>query len=133
LRNILVCVCSEDWRIGALHKLQERALMIDERPDDYASCGEAPSAAAQEANGVAFLLASAAYLTLAGAHMRREGSDGLALMDAIDDQITEALNSFAAEHSSDVARPDIVLHAMRKVRALLDAGRSMAPEAHILQ
>ncbi|MCJ2092111.1 hypothetical protein MKK67_06300 [Methylobacterium sp. J-072] len=107
--------------------------MITERPDDVASCGEATTAAAQEANGVAFLLASAAFLTLAGAHLRLEGSDGLALMDAIEDQITEALDSFAAEHSNDVARPDIVLHAMRKVRVLLDAGRSMAPEGRVLQ
>ncbi|EIZ83647.1 hypothetical protein WYO_3660 [Methylobacterium sp. GXF4] len=107
--------------------------MIDDRPDDLASSGEAPSAAAQEANGVAFLLASAAYLTLAGAHLRREGLDGLALMDEIEDQITEALDSFAAEHSSDVAQPEIVRHAMRKVRALLDAGRSMAPEGRLLQ
>ena len=107
--------------------------MIDDRSADNTSCDEPPSAAAQEANGVAFLLASAAYLTLAGAHLRREGSDGLALMDEIEDQITEALDSFAAEHSSDVARPDIMLHAMRKVRALIDAGRSMAPEGRSLQ
>ena len=107
--------------------------MIDDRSADNTSRDEPPSAAAQEANGVAFLLAGAAYLTLAGAHLRREGSDGLALMDEIENQITEALDSFAAEHASDVARPDIMLHAMRKVRALLDAGRSMAPEGRSLQ
>ncbi|KQS75480.1 hypothetical protein ASG32_27335 [Methylobacterium sp. Leaf361] len=107
--------------------------MIDERSDSIASCGENASAAAQEANGIAFLLASAAYLTLAGAHLRREGSDGLALMDAIEDQISEAMDSFAAEHPNDVAQPDIILHAMRKVRVLLDAGRSMAPEGRSLQ
>ncbi|MGT2479652.1 hypothetical protein ACU4GR_13930 [Methylobacterium oryzae CBMB20] len=38
--------------------------------------GDASSAAAQEANGIAFLLASAAYLTLADAHLRREGPRG---------------------------------------------------------
>jgi hypothetical protein len=101
--------------------------------DAPASSGEPLSDPAQEANGVAFLLASAAYLALAGAHLRRERSDGLALMDEIEDQITEALRSFAAETPGDLARPDILSHATRKIRTLLEAGRSMAPVARTLQ
>ena len=107
--------------------------MIDELPEDQAVDSQPTSNLAQEANGVAFLLASAAYLTLAGAHLRREGPDGLKLMDEIEAQITDALDSFVAENARDVACPEIIFHAMRKVRALLDAGRTMVPETHLLQ
>ena len=107
--------------------------MIDELPDSQSVESQQSSELAQEANGVAFLLASAAYLTLAGAHLRREGPDGLELMDEIEAQITDALDSFAAENAADVTRPEIILHAMRKVRALLDAGRTMVPETRTLQ
>ena len=97
------------------------------------ACDDASSDPAQEANGIAFLLSSAAFLALAGHHMRREGAGGLALMDEIEGQIEEALNSFAAENTFEVARPDILVHATRKVRALLDAGRSMGPGGRSLQ
>ena len=97
-----------------------------------AACEEAFDPA-QEANGVAFLLASAAFLALAEAHMRREGAAGLALMDEIEGQIDEALTSFVDENTYEVARPDILLHAARKVRALLDVGRLMVPETRPLQ
>lgn len=107
--------------------------MIDELPEDQAVGSQPPANPAHEANGMAFLLASAAYLTLAGAHLRREGRDGLVLMDEIEAQITDALDSFAADNSADEARPQIILHAMLKVRALLDAGRTMAPDTRSLQ
>lgn len=87
----------------------------------------------QDANGVAFLLASAAFLALAEVHMRRDGAAGLAVMDEIEGQIDEALTSFADENTYEVARPDILLHAARKVRALLDVGRLMVPETRPLQ
>ncbi|MBE7199820.1 MAG: hypothetical protein INR70_18730 [Parafilimonas terrae] len=106
---------------------------MDKAQGDRTDGMEKPADIAQEANGIAFLLASAAYLALAGAHLRREGAAGLALMDEIEGQIEEALISFAAENTYEVARPDILLHATRKVRALLDAGRLMVPEVHSLQ
>ncbi|ACB22379.1 hypothetical protein ABID82_003257 [Methylobacterium sp. PvP062] len=106
---------------------------MDDDVADGMDGGDASSAAAQEANGIAFLLASAAYLTLADAHLRREGPEGLALMDEIEDRITEALRSFVEETSYEDARPDILQHATRKVRALLDAGRSLAPEMRRFQ
>ncbi|MCJ2055500.1 hypothetical protein MKL09_02920 [Methylobacterium sp. J-048] len=98
--------------------------MGDDVPDDY-ECGiEWVSDPVQEANGVAFLLASAAYLTLADAHLKREGPAGLVLMNEIEAHITSALQRFVSETPADMARPDIVLMAARKVRALLEAGRS---------
>jgi hypothetical protein len=106
---------------------------MDDDVADGMDGGDASSEAAQEANGIAFLLASAAYLTLADAHLRREGEGGLALMDEIEDRITEALQSFVAETSYEDARPDILLHATRKVRALLEAGRSLSPESRTIQ
>ncbi|MGH1591405.1 hypothetical protein ACRBEV_27340 [Methylobacterium phyllosphaerae] len=106
---------------------------MDDDVADGTNGGDALCDAAQEANGIAFLLASAAYLALADAHLRREGPGGLALMDEIEDRLTEALQSFVDETSYDDARPDILLHATRKVRALLDAGRSLAPEMRRFQ
>ncbi|MHB2206302.1 hypothetical protein [Methylobacterium sp. CM6257] len=106
---------------------------MDDEVADGSDSGDESCDAAQEANGIAFLLASAAYLALADAHLRREGPGGLALMDEIEDRITEALQSFVDETSYEDARPDILLHATRKVRALLEAGRSLAPEARTIQ
>ncbi|MGT2479651.1 hypothetical protein ACU4GR_13925 [Methylobacterium oryzae CBMB20] len=54
-------------------------------------------------------------------------------MDEIEDRITEALRSFVEETSYEDARPDILQHATRKVRALLEAGRSLAPEMRRFQ
>lgn len=86
----------------------------------------------QEANGIALLLASAAYLTLAEAHLRREGTKGLKLMDEIEGSLTEALQRFVTETPPGMARPDIVLIAARKLRALLEAGRELPTEALVL-
>ncbi|MGT2478123.1 hypothetical protein ACU4GR_02745 [Methylobacterium oryzae CBMB20] len=86
----------------------------------------------QEANGIALLLASAAYLTLAEAHLRREGTKGLKLMDEIEGSLTEALRRFVTETPPGMARPDIVLIAARKLRALLEAGRELPTEAFVL-
>ncbi len=94
---------------------------------DYES-GDASSAAAQEANGVAFLLSSAAYLMLAEAYLRCEGQRGLALMDEIEGRLAEATESFMTEHPENVARPDIIEHATRKIREMLEAGRNLLPE-----
>ncbi|GJE13650.1 hypothetical protein [Methylobacterium longum] len=107
--------------------------MTGSYPDEHEGGAVTSSDAAREANGIAFLLASAAYLALAGAIMRREGAAALDLMDEIEVQIDEAMISFVAENTEEVARPDILLHATRKVRALLDAGRLMAPEMQSLQ
>ena len=107
--------------------------MIDEFPDDQVGSPEPGSELAQEANGVAFLLASAAYLALADAYLRREGPPGLTVMDEIEDRIEEALQSFVTETSYDEARPDILAHATAKIRALLEAGRSMSPGPGSLQ
>jgi len=107
--------------------------MIDEFSDDLANDPESGSDQAQEANGVAFLLASAAYLALADAYLRREGPNGLTVMDEIEGRIEEALQSFVTETSYDEARPDILAHATAKIRALLDAGRSMSPGPGSLQ
>lgn len=87
----------------------------------------------QEANGVAFLLASAAYLTLSDAYLRLEGSKGLKLMDEIERNLTEALRRFVTETPHGVARPDIILIAARKLRALLEAGREVPASACTLQ
>lgn len=107
--------------------------MIDKSLDDQAADPESGSEQAQEANGVAFLLASAAYLALADAYLRREGPHALAVMDDIEDRIEGALQSFVAETSYDEARPDILAHATAKIRALLEAGRSMSPGPSSLQ
>jgi hypothetical protein len=107
--------------------------MIDEFSDDQAGSPEPSSEMAQEANGVAFLLASAAYLALADAYMRREGPQALTVMEEIEDRIEEALQSFVTETSYDEARPDILAHATAKIRALLEAGRSMSPGPGSLQ
>jgi hypothetical protein len=107
--------------------------MDDDLADGFEPGGGDTADAAHEANGIAFLLASAAYLALADAHLRREGPSGLALMDEIEGRITQALQSFVAETSYEDSRPDILLHATRKVRALLEAGRSMAPEVRSIQ
>ena len=107
--------------------------MIDELPSSQVSGSDPGPNAAEEANGVAFLLASAAYLTLADAYLLREGPSGLMVMDEIEDRITEALQSFIAEMPYDEARPDILSHAMAKIRALLEAGRSMTPGPRSIQ
>ena len=117
-----------------MHKRRaEHDLMIDEFSDDHLGSPEPCSGLAQEANGVAFLLASAAYLALADAYLRREGPNGLPVMDEIEDRIEAALQSFLAETSYDEARPDILAHATAKIRALLEAGRSMSPGPNALQ
>ena len=103
--------------------------MADDFPDDPSLQDGLSSAAAQEANGIAFLLASAAYLMLADAYLCCEGASGLALMDEIEVRLVEATQSFVAEHPFDVARPDIILHASQKIRELLDAGRNLLPGA----
>lgn len=100
---------------------------------DADGSGNASSAAAQEANGIAFLLSSAAYLMLAEAYLRCEGQRGLALMDEIEGRLAEATESFMTEHPEDVARPDIVAHATRKIREMLDAGRNLLPETSFRQ
>lgn len=101
--------------------------MANDLPDDPSPEDGLSSAAAQEANGIAFLLASAAYLMLADAYLGCEGARGLAVMDQIEVRIAEATQSFLAEHSDDVARPDIISHATQKIRELLDAGRNLLP------
>ena len=113
--------------------LAEHDFMIDEFSDDQAGSPEPGSEMAQEANGVAFLLASAAYLALADAYLRREGPQALTVMEEIEDRIEEALQSFVTETSYDEARPDILAHATAKIRALLEAGRSMSPGPGSLQ
>lgn len=87
----------------------------------------------QEANGVAFLLASAAYLTLSDAYLRREGAKGLTLMDEIERNLMEALRRFVTETPHGVARPDVILIAARKLRALLEAGRKVPAGVCTLQ
>lgn len=69
---------------------------------------------------------SPARLTLADAHLRREGKGGLALMDEIKARITDTLQRFVAEMPYEVARPDIILVAARKIRALMQAAREGA-------
>lgn len=93
----------------------------------YENGDASSSAAAQEANGIAFLLSSAAYLMLAEAYLRCEGQRGLVLMDEIEGKIAEAIESFIAEHPEDVARPDIISHAKQKICEMLDAGRNLLP------
>jgi hypothetical protein len=100
---------------------------LEQMSDANGSRDALPSAAAQEANGIAFLLSSAAYLMLADAYLRCEGTRGLALMDEIEGRIAEATQSFLDEYPEDVARPDIIAHATRKIRELLDAGRNLLP------
>jgi hypothetical protein len=107
--------------------------MADELPDDQNAEDGLSSAAAQDANGIAFLLASAAYLMLAEAYLRCVGQSGLAFMDEIEDRLAEATQSFVAENPDDVACSDVILHAAQKVRELLDAGRSTLPESGSLQ
>lgn len=107
--------------------------MADELPDDQNVEDRLSSAVAQDANGIAFLLASAAYLMLAEAHLRCVGLSGLAFMDEIEERLSEAMQSFVAENPDDVACPDIILIAAQKVRELLDAGRSTLPEPDSLQ
>jgi hypothetical protein len=58
---------------------------------------------AHQANGIAFLLVSAACLMLADAHLRRTGAAGFATMDEMEDRIEEALKSLIAEHSFEDA------------------------------
>ncbi|MHB2205017.1 hypothetical protein [Methylobacterium sp. CM6257] len=101
--------------------------MSDEVADGDEPDSDPYSDPAQEANGIAFLLVSAAYLMLADAHLGREGPAGLAVMDEIENRIEEALESFIAEHSFADAPPDIVLCAAEKLRALFEAARSIAP------
>jgi hypothetical protein len=102
--------------------------MEDWIPDDYESgCGWYPDEI-QEANGIAFLLASWAYLTLADAYLRREGATGHALMDEIDNGVRSALRRFVTETPQGAARPDIILMAARKVRAMIEAGRAAPPQ-----
>jgi hypothetical protein len=105
------------------------AWKMDEGVPDEEGDGEWLPDPVQEANGVAFLLASAAFLTLADAHLRREGKGGLALMDEIEARITDTLQHFVAETPYEVARPDIILVAARKIRALLQAAREGARSA----
>ena len=107
--------------------------MIDEFSDDHLGSPEPGSEMAQEANGVAFLLASAAYLALADAYLRLQGPSALSVMDEIEGRIEEALQSFLTETSYDEARPDILAHATAKIRALLEAGRSMSTAPNALQ
>jgi hypothetical protein len=103
--------------------------MGNDLPDDPSFENGLSSAAAQEANGIAFLLASAAYLMLADAYLGCEGASGLVVMDQIEIRIAEVTQSFLAAHSDDVARPDIISHAAQKIRELLDAGRNLLPGA----
>ncbi|MGH1572445.1 hypothetical protein ACRAWG_19355 [Methylobacterium sp. P31] len=100
--------------------------MSNEIADGDDPGSESPSDLAQEVNGIAFLLVSAAYLMLADARLRSEGPAGLAVMDEIEGRIEEVVESFIAEHSYDVGRPDLVLRAAEKVRALFEAARSVA-------
>jgi hypothetical protein len=102
--------------------------MEDGVPDDYESgCGWCPDEV-EEANGIAFLLASWAYLTLADAYLRREGAAGRVLMDEIDSGVRDALRRFVTETPHGAARPDIILMAARKVRAMIEAGRAVPPQ-----
>jgi len=101
--------------------------MANDLPDDPSFEDGLSSAAAQEANGIAFLLSSAAYLMLAEAYLRCEGQRGLALMDEIESRIAEATESFLAEHPDVVANPEIISRAAQKIRELLDAGRNLLP------
>ncbi|MGH1574316.1 hypothetical protein ACRAWG_31300 [Methylobacterium sp. P31] len=87
-------------------------------PDDF-----------QEANGVAFLLASNAYLTLAEAYLRREEAAALALMNEIETQITGATRRFLRESPHGAARQDVVLEAAHKLGALMNAGRALSKAA----
>ena len=73
------------------------------------------------------------YLTLSDAYLRLEGSKGLNLMDEIERNLTEALRRFVTETPHGVARPDIILIAARKLRALLEAGREVPAGACTLQ
>lgn len=90
---------------------------------------EALTEAAREAIGIAYLLASAAYLTLADAYLEREGEAGLELMMEIEANLTNALRRFATEAPQDGLRPDIVLLAASKFRALMEAGRQVPAKA----
>jgi hypothetical protein len=87
-------------------------------PDDF-----------QEANGVAFLLASNAYLTLAEAYLRREEAAALTLMNDIETQITEAMRRFVSESPRGAVRPDVMLEAAQKLGALMNAGRALSQAA----
>jgi hypothetical protein len=49
-------------------------------------------------------------------------------MDEIDNGIRSALRRFVTETPQGAARPDIVLMAARKVRAMIEAGRAAPPQ-----
>ena len=129
VRSLKCCVRYDicDLPEGQVDAGQEK--MANDLPDDPSLEDGLSSAAAQEANGIAFLLASAAYLMLADAYLCCEGASGLALIDEIEVRLAEATQSFVAEHPFDVARPDIILRASQKIRELLDAGRNLLPGA----
>ena len=54
-------------------------------------------------------------------------------MDEIERNLTAALRRFVTETPHGVARPDIILIAARKLRALLEAGREVPAGACTLQ
>jgi hypothetical protein len=97
--------------------------MISDVLNDNVSGGDLALGEVQEANGMSFILSSWAYLALADAYLRREGAAALALMDDIEEHITTSLRRFVTETPHGTARPDIIVMASRKMRALIAAGR----------
>jgi hypothetical protein len=87
-------------------------------PDDF-----------QEANGVAFILASNAFLKLAEAHMRREEAAALGLISEIEAEMTDVLRRYAMEPGHRDIRADVMLEAAHRLGALLDAGRALSKAA----
>lgn len=97
--------------------------MVSKALNDNVSESDLTPVEAQEAHGMSFILSSWAYLALADAYMRREKTAALGLMDDIEKHIMTSLRRFATETLHGAARPDIILMASRKMRALIAAGR----------
>ncbi|MGH1575235.1 hypothetical protein ACRAWG_37050 [Methylobacterium sp. P31] len=83
----------------------------------------------QEANGIAFLLASNAFLKLADAYMAREEAAALALISEIEAEMTDVLRRYASEPGHRDIRADVTLEAAHKLGALLSAGRALSKAA----
>jgi hypothetical protein len=95
--------------------------------DEFA-CADLPDDL-QEANGVAFLLASNAFLKLADAYMRRDEATTLNLLNGIEAEIIETLRYYATEYQHGAIRADVVVEAAHKLGSLLGAGRALSKAA----
>ncbi|MHB2206311.1 hypothetical protein ACYCO6_07525 [Methylobacterium sp. CM6257] len=83
----------------------------------------------QEANGVAFILASNAFLKLAEAYMRREEAAALGLISEVEAEMSDVLRRYAMEPGHRDVRADVMLEAAHKLGALLNAGRALSKAA----